>query len=168
MSQSIAGIILAAGKGTRMKSELPKVLHEVCGLPMVEHVGRGLKAAGVQKPIVVVGYGGDGVIAKLGDSYDFAWQREQLGTGHAVQQTLPLLAGHDGPVVIAYGDTPLIGVEVFEELIRVHLASGALGTLASSIMPDPTGYGRIVRGSDAVPSSGPSPAAGAAGREGSP
>ena len=148
MSQSFAGIILAAGKGTRMKSDLPKVLHEVCGLPMVEHVGRGLRSAGVSKPIVVVGFGGDQVMARLGDSYDFAWQHEQHGTGHAVQQALPALGDHNGPVIIACGDTPLIGVEVFQELIEAHLASGALATIASSIMPDPTGYGRIVRGAD--------------------
>src|ERR1700749_4684833 len=91
----VAGIILAAGKGTRMKSDLPKGLHRVCGIPMVEHVGRSLKEAGVEKPIVVVGHGGEAMLAALEDSapsgYAFVWQREQLGTGHAALMAAPTL-----------------------------------------------------------------------------
>ncbi len=145
MSHSLAGIILAAGKGTRMKSEVPKVLHEVCGLPMVEHVGRGLKAVGVIKPVLVVGFGGDRVQETLGPEYLYAWQHEQLGTGHAVQQAMPLLEGHEGPVIIACGDTPLIGEQAFRELYEAHIKNAVQATLATSLMDDPSGYGRIIR-----------------------
>lgn len=131
-----------------MKSEVPKVLHEVCGLPMVDHVGRGMRGAGVAKPILVVGFGGDQVQARLGEAYDYVWQHEQLGTGHAVQQALPLLVGHDGPIIVACGDTPLVGREAFETLIASHRDSGAVATLASAYFENPFGYGRIVRAED--------------------
>lgn len=146
----LAGIILAAGKGTRMKSDLPKGLHKVGGLPMVEHVARALKGAGVQRPIVVVGHGGDLMQAALGDGYDYTWQREQLGTGHATLTTANLLANHDGPVVVAAGDTPMLESGTFAELFRIHSESGAKATIATSKVANPIGYGRIVRNSAGV------------------
>ena len=85
-SSSIAGIILAAGKGTRMKSDLPKGLHRICDIPMVEHVARAMRAAGIARPIIVIGHGGDLIQQALGDSYDYAWQHEQHGTGHAARR----------------------------------------------------------------------------------
>src|SRR5579885_2089482 len=124
-SSSAAGIILAAGKGTRMKSDLPKGLHKVCGLPMVEHVGRAIKGAGVERPILVIGHGGEAMQAALGESYDYVWQREQLGTGHATMMAAPLLAGYDGPVIVAAGDTPMLEAETFRELLEAHRQSGA-------------------------------------------
>ncbi|MDR3689429.1 MAG: bifunctional UDP-N-acetylglucosamine diphosphorylase/glucosamine-1-phosphate N-acetyltransferase GlmU [Fimbriimonas sp.] len=145
-SSSLAGIILAAGKGTRMKSELPKGLHRVCGIPMVEHVARAMKAAGIERPIIVIGHGGELIQEALGDGYDYAWQREQLGTGHAAKMASPLLEGHSGPVIVAAGDTPLLQAEHFSELIETHRESNALITLATSILDNPKGYGRIVRG----------------------
>src|ERR1051325_8994100 len=105
MSNPVAGMILAAGKGTRMKSDMPKGLHPVLGLPMVDLVGRAMKAAGVARPIVVIGHGGDAMMDVLGDGYDYAWQREQHGTGHAVMMAADHLADHDGPVIVAPGDT---------------------------------------------------------------
>src|SRR4051794_12039605 len=98
MSQPVAGIILAAGKGTRMKSDLPKGLHPVMGLPMVELVGRAMKEAGVARPVIVIGHGGELLKEALGDSYDYAWQLEQHGTGHAVLMAAGLLEGHNGSV----------------------------------------------------------------------
>jgi len=142
---SIAGIILAAGKGTRMKSELPKVLHPVCGLPMVELVARAMRGGGIERLIVVVGHGGEKLQATLGDEYEYVWQREQLGTGHAAMMAQEALAGHQGPVVVAAGDTPLMDAATFETLVRVHKESGAVVTAATSIVEDPHGYGRIVR-----------------------
>lgn len=145
MHQSVAGIILAAGKGTRMKSEMPKGLHAVLGLPMVELIGRAMKAAGVGRPILVIGHGGDQIQQALGDGYAYAWQHEQRGTGHAAMMAAALLKDHDGPVLVAPGDTPLLSAETLKELIVRHGESGCRCTLATSIVEDPTGYGRIVR-----------------------
>ena len=111
---------------------------------MVEHVARALKGAGVQRIIVVIGHGGDDLRAALGEGYEYAWQREQLGTGHAVMMTAALLEGFTGKVLIAAGDTPLVTSDMFRDLIE-----GTDGRtkclIASSIIPNPTGYGRIVR-----------------------
>jgi len=150
-SSSIAGIILAAGKGTRMKSELPKGLHRIGDIPMVEHVARAMKSVGIERPIIVIGHGGELIQEALGDGYDYAWQREQLGTGHAAKMASPLLEGHMGPVIVAAGDTPLLQGETFKELIDAHVASRAVVTLSSSVIADPNGYGRIVRGPTGEP-----------------
>ena len=150
-SSSIAGIILAAGKGTRMKSDLPKGLHRICDIPMVEHVARAMRAAGIARPIIVIGHGGDLIQQALGDSYDYAWQHEQHGTGHAARMAAPLLEGHTGPVIVAAGDTPLLQADTFTQLIEAHTASQALVTLSSSLLDDPRGYGRIVRGPSGDP-----------------
>ena len=138
-----AAIVLAAGKGTRMKSDLPKVLHRVCGLPMVEHVVRALRGAGVERIVVVVGHGGEAVQAVLGGSVEYAWQREQLGTGHAVRCAVAALDGFQGPVVVASGDTPLVDAATMAALLRAH--EGSALTVATAVVDDPTGYGRIVR-----------------------
>lgn len=140
----VAGIILAAGKGTRMKSDLPKGLHEVCGLPMVEHVARALRGAGVERIVIVIGHGGELIQQRLGDSYEYAWQREQHGTGHAAQMAAPLLEGFVGKIVIAAGDTPLVSSEMFSELISGG-SSATKCLIASSNVDNPKGYGRIVR-----------------------
>lgn len=145
----VAGIILAAGKGTRMKSDIPKGLHEVCGLPMVEHVARALRGAGVERIVIVIGHGGELIQDRLGDAYEYAWQREQHGTGHAAQMAAPMLSGFQGKVVIAAGDTPLVSSEMFSDLI--HGGTEATKCLiASSVVENPTGYGRIVRGHKGV------------------
>lgn len=128
-----------------MKSELPKGLFEVCGLPMVELVGRSMLGCGIERPIVVVGHGGDAMRARLGDRYEYAFQAEQLGTGHAVQMCANLLAGQEGAVIIAPGDAPLLSSESLSKLACHHQSTGATCTIASVRMPDPTGYGRIVR-----------------------
>ena len=140
----VAGIILAAGQGTRMKSELPKGLHEVCGLPMVEHVARALRRAGVERIVIVVGHGGEAIQQKLGGAYEYAWQHERLGTGHAVQMAAPLLAGFTGKIVVAAGDTPLVSAEMFRDLIGGGSASTKC-LIASSIVDNPKGYGRFLR-----------------------
>jgi bifunctional UDP-N-acetylglucosamine pyrophosphorylase/glucosamine-1-phosphate N-acetyltransferase len=142
----VAGIILAAGKGTRMKSELPKCAHAVCGMPMVELVARAMKTAGVERPIIVVGHGGETLQRLLGDQYDYVWQHEQLGTGHAALIALEALTGWDGPVLISAGDTPLVDQSVFATLLAQHASSCATATAATTVLDDPTGYGRIVRG----------------------
>ena len=145
METTLAGIILAAGKGTRMKSELPKALHAICGAPMADLVGRAMKAAGVVRPIVVVGHEGNLLIEALGESYDYAWQKEQKGTGHATLMAADKLQNHPGCVLVAPGDTPLISKAAFETLAKEHLASGADCTIATVKLAQPAGYGRIVR-----------------------
>ena len=144
MEDTIA-LILAAGKGTRMKSKLPKVLHKVGGVPMVEQVLRTVKAAGTQRQIVVVGFGGEDVQAYLGNEAETVLQAEQLGTGHAVLQAEPLLAGATGTLLVTCGDTPLVTKETFDGLFACHAESGAAATILTAHMPDPTGYGRIIR-----------------------
>jgi bifunctional UDP-N-acetylglucosamine pyrophosphorylase/glucosamine-1-phosphate N-acetyltransferase len=148
-NQPVAGIILAAGQGTRMKSDMPKVLHQVCDLPMVEHVARALRGAGVDRIVIVVGHGGEEVQAQLGDDYEYAWQHDRLGTGHAVQMAAPLLAEFSGKVIVTAGDTPLVSSAMFADLIAGGNASTKC-LIASSIVDNPTGYGRIVREGMAV------------------
>lgn len=138
-------IILAAGKGTRMKSKLHKVLHEVCGKSMVEHVLSQLQAAGINKIVTVVGFGADDVKHTLGDQVSYALQKQQLGTGHAVMQTESLLGQSDGETLVVSGDTPLFTAETFNRLFDYHEQRHAAVTILTSKAPDPTGYGRIVR-----------------------
>jgi bifunctional UDP-N-acetylglucosamine pyrophosphorylase/glucosamine-1-phosphate N-acetyltransferase len=144
-----AGIILAAGKGTRMKSDLPKTMHLVAGLPMVEWVGRAMREAGIARIVIVIGHGGELIQKTFGDRYEYAWQHEQLGTGHAAQMTAELLGDFDGPVIIAPGDAPLLNAEVFKTLLDAHGQSQC--TFATSVVAAPKGYGRVVRDASGRP-----------------
>lgn len=141
-------VILAAGKGTRMKSDLYKVLHPVCGLPMVEHVRRAVLAAGVDEIVTVVGHGADQVKAVLGSGSSFALQDQQLGTGHAVLQTKDQLAGKPGYTLVICGDTPLLSGDTLNHLFTTHQNLGAKATILTAEAQDPTGYGRIVRNAE--------------------
>jgi bifunctional UDP-N-acetylglucosamine pyrophosphorylase/glucosamine-1-phosphate N-acetyltransferase len=143
------GIILAAGKGTRMITDLPKVLHEVCGRPMLAFVIDSCRAAGIEHLYVIVGYGKDKVIEQFKDAPDITWveQKEQKGTGHAVMCCQPYLKNFDGNCVILCGDGPLIRTQTLTELLEKHNHEKSSATLATSILNDPTGYGRIVRDS---------------------
>lgn len=141
-------IILAAGKGTRMKSKLPKVLHRVAGKSMLQHVLDAANKAGASRNVVVVGFGGDVVKEAIGEQAEFVVQAEQLGTGHAVKQAAPLLANTEGTVMVLCGDTPLLTGELLEKLYTEHKAAGAKATVLTAIMPDATGYGRIIRTED--------------------
>lgn len=145
---NVMGIVLAAGLGKRMKSKLHKVLHPVCGKPMVEHVIDALDASGVGRKVVVVGHGADAVRAALGGRVEYAMQEEQLGTGHAVRVAEPLLGAEDGVTVVVYGDTPLLTASSIAGMLALHRESGAAGTLLTATFADPTGLGRIVRGAD--------------------
>ncbi|HEX3031470.1 MAG TPA: bifunctional UDP-N-acetylglucosamine diphosphorylase/glucosamine-1-phosphate N-acetyltransferase GlmU [Bacillota bacterium] len=144
MSQ-IQAVILAAGKGTRMKSSLPKVLHQILGRPMVQYVIDACTQAGVSKPILVVGHGAEQVREAVGDQANYALQLEQLGTGHAVLQAEALLQGFDGNVLVLCGDTPLLEEATLSGLIRHHRETGAAATVLSAVMENPRGYGRIIR-----------------------
>lgn len=138
-------IILAAGKGTRMKSDLPKVLHQVGGKPMVELVLETSQKAGVTDIVTVVGHGAEQVEAVIGDRSAIALQAEQLGTGHAILMAEPQLGGKEGMTLIASGDAPLFTLETFEALFASHAASGNAVTVLTADAPNPTGYGRIIR-----------------------
>ena len=141
----VEAVILAAGKGRRMVSALPKVVHRICGRAMVAYVLDTLAELGIASPIVVVGHEGDQVRAILGGRARYVVQGEQLGTGHAVIQALPLLEGFAGTVLILYGDVPLLRSETLDTLLAHHHAQGAAATVLTDLREDPTGYGRIVR-----------------------
>lgn len=138
-------IILAAGKGTRMKSRLPKVLHKLGGRYMVEHVINAVGELGVKEFIAVVGHEAEMVQEALGKGISYAMQQEQLGTGHAVMMALPHIKEKEGHVLVVCGDTPLIRPETLQKLWDHHLVTQAACTVLSAILPDPNGYGRIVR-----------------------
>jgi len=142
----LMAIVLAAGQGKRMKSKLYKVLHQVCGKPMVEHVLDTVDATACERKVVVVGHGAELVKATLGDRAEFVLQAEQLGTGHAVQQAAALIGEEEGTTVILYGDTPLVTAETLGKLLEQHTSAGAAATVLTAVVPNPQGLGRIIRG----------------------
>lgn len=142
---TIHAVVLAAGQGTRMKSKLYKVLHPVCGKPMVQHVVDTLEAMQVKDKIVVVGHGAELVQQTLGDRVSYALQAQQLGTGHAVQQAAPLLENKEGTTLILYGDVPLLSQETLTAFLQFHLEQKSAATVLTATLSNPTGYGRIIR-----------------------
>ncbi|WP_038041189.1 bifunctional UDP-N-acetylglucosamine diphosphorylase/glucosamine-1-phosphate N-acetyltransferase GlmU [Thermus tengchongensis] len=145
-----AHVILAAGQGTRMKSRLPKVLHPLLGKPMLAYAVETALALSPEKLVVVVGHGGEEVAAALRDyPVVVAWQKEQLGTAHALLQAEPFLQGFSGPVLVTQGDTPLLRPETLKGLL-VKVQEGAGMALLTVELPDPTGYGRILRQGEEV------------------
>ena len=147
-TMSVTAIILAAGKGTRMNSLLPKVLHEVCGRPMLAYVLDACRQAGCRRLIVVVGHEAELVKRALPDPNDeITWvvQDPQRGTGHAVMACSRVLAEISGPVLVVAGDGPLVTARTLRELMATHQARGVHCTLATSILPDPGHYGRVLR-----------------------
>ncbi|MDD3806622.1 MAG: sugar phosphate nucleotidyltransferase [Candidatus Marinimicrobia bacterium] len=149
MEHPLAAIILAAGKGTRMKSDLPKVLHKVLGKTMVSRVIDQAKAVGVQKIVVVVGYKKEMVMESLKDAdVTFAIQEEQLGTAHAVMQCEPFFETWDGDILILSGDVPLLTTHTLQQLIKRHIDNNADATMLTAIVENPEGYGRILRNDD--------------------
>src|SRR3954463_3606637 len=144
---SLTAIILAAGKATRMKTRRPKALLEVCGKPMLYYILRACYGAGVERVLLVVGHGKDEVIAAFsGDKrITFVEQVEQHGTGHAAQMCIPHLKKTHGDVFMLAGDVPLVGNDVLTTLHRAHKDDNASASMATAILEDPTGYGRVVR-----------------------
>ncbi|HGF7301118.1 TPA: bifunctional UDP-N-acetylglucosamine diphosphorylase/glucosamine-1-phosphate N-acetyltransferase GlmU [Enterococcus hirae] len=138
-------IILAAGKGTRMKSKLYKVLHPVSGQPMVEHIINRVSETNPDQIITIVGYGAEQVKAQLGERSEYALQAEQLGTGHAVLQAASFLQGKEGTTLVISGDTPLLTTETLNNLFEYHQGKNASATILTAQAEDPTGYGRIIR-----------------------
>lgn len=149
MNNAIA-VILAAGQGTRMKSDRPKVLVEVLGRPMIHFVLNAVKAAGIARSIVVVGYKSDDVRRELAarKNVAFAEQTEQKGTGHAVMMCVDQLAGHAGPVLVLTGDSPLAQTSSLKRLLEIYERDRPACILGTLHKDDPTGLGRILRDDD--------------------
>lgn len=142
---NLVAVILAAGKGTRMRSKLPKVLHKVGGKAMLQHVLDAATVAGCGEKVVIVGHEAELVEQAVGEQAKIALQAEQLGTGHAMMQTADALKDFNGTVLILCGDTPLLDGEELKKFCEAHRASGAAATVLTAIMDDPNGYGRIIR-----------------------
>ena len=140
-------IVLAAGKGTRMKSDLPKVLHPVCSRPMIHFVLDSIAQCGVDHTVVVVGHRADDVRSELANrpQVDYAVQDEQLGTGHAVKICKPFLESHEGAVLVVAGDSPLIQVDSIAALMKTYDEAQPACILGTTQKTDPSGLGRIVR-----------------------
>jgi bifunctional UDP-N-acetylglucosamine pyrophosphorylase/glucosamine-1-phosphate N-acetyltransferase/UDP-N-acetylglucosamine pyrophosphorylase len=146
VSETVA-VVMAAGKGTRMKSELPKVLVSVLGRPMIDYVLDALERAGVERTVVVVGYRAEDVRRALAGraNVEFALQAEQHGTGHAVTCARPQLIGHDGPVLVVAGDSPMMQSDSIAALLAEFARSRPACLLGTAIKDDPSGLGRVVR-----------------------
>ena len=138
-------LILAAGKGTRMKSELPKVIHEVNVIPMISKIIKVLEVLKPEENILILGHKKEEVLKVVGEDADYVVQTEQLGTGHAVLQAKDKLKDYDGDVMVLCGDTPLLREETLEELYKFHRDTDSVTTILTSIYDNPFGYGRIVK-----------------------
>lgn len=148
MNMSNYAIILAAGKGTRMKSDLPKVLHQVSGITMLEHVFRSVSALAPAQTVTIVGHKAEMVEAVLVDQTHFVLQKEQLGTGHAVRMAEEVLGDLDGQTLVIAGDTPLITGESLKSLVDFHINHKNVATILTAEAQNPFGYGRVVRNAD--------------------
>ncbi|MGL5123022.1 MAG: bifunctional UDP-N-acetylglucosamine diphosphorylase/glucosamine-1-phosphate N-acetyltransferase GlmU [Fusobacteriaceae bacterium] len=140
----LKSLILAAGKGTRMKSELPKVIHSVNGVPMVKKIMDTLDELKVQENILILGHKKEEVLDIVGD-VTYVVQKEQLGTGHAIMMAEPKLKNYDGDILVVCGDTPLLKVETLKKMYEFHVKSEATTTLLTSMYENPFGYGRILK-----------------------
>ena len=141
-------IILAAGHGTRMVSDKPKVLHEVCGETLVGHVIRANHQAGIDDIAVIVGFQAERVADHLPKDVRHYLQAEQLGTGHAVIQAMDFIKDFDGNVLILMGDAPLIRPETLNNMVTAHEEKGCSATVLTAFLDDPTGYGRMIKSGD--------------------
>ncbi len=146
----IVSILLAAGQGTRMKSALPKVLHPICGRPMIAYALEAARAASTETPVVVIGHGADAVRDYVGDSARCIVQEPQRGTGHAVLQAESLLRGQADLVLVTYADMPLMRAETLLRLVEAQKANTGPLTLLTVIADDPRGFGRILRTTDGM------------------
>lgn len=147
---NLVAVIMAAGKGTRMKSKLPKVMHSLAGQTLLDHVLNATSQVGIERPLVVVGHGREVVEASLGGRAEIVVQTEQLGTGHAIMQALRFLEGVQTVLVLS-GDQPLLKPETLRALIELHTTSGSSATVLTAHMDQPFGYGRVIKlGEDLV------------------
>lgn len=142
----VTALVLAAGQGTRMNSDLAKVLHEMSGAPLLAHVLAALEQLGVGRTLVVIGHQADRVRAAFpGAGVDWVLQAEQRGTGHAVLMAGPMLQDFQGTLLVVCGDTPLLRAATLDDLLSRHRETQAAVTVLTTRVPDPTGYGRMIR-----------------------
>jgi bifunctional UDP-N-acetylglucosamine pyrophosphorylase/glucosamine-1-phosphate N-acetyltransferase len=144
----VAVVLLAAGQGTRMHSTTPKVLHPLCGKPMLWHTLEAVKGVSTGKPVIVVGHGAETVRAFVGDAADFAVQEPQLGTAHATMQAEALLKGKSDYIVVINADLPLLRGETVQKLVETQASNTGPITLLTVLTDDPRGFGRVVRAGD--------------------
>lgn len=144
--RKVAAIILAAGKGVRMKADFPKVLHEIDGKPMICYLADTLSDINLERVLVVVGFKKELVEKALKDyDFEFVVQERQLGTGHAVMMTKESLVDFSGDILVLLGDVPFLRKETILKLMQEHKKRSAVATVLTSVPPDPTGYGRVIR-----------------------
>ena len=148
MPQPVNAVLLAAGQGKRMHSDLPKVLHPLAGLPMIEHCLRAIAGVADSTPVVVIGHGADQVRRAIGEKARFVVQNEQSGTAHALQMAEPELADRPGLVLVSAGDMPLLTARTFSRMIEAQRSNRGPLTMLSVILPDAHGFGRVVRAED--------------------
>lgn len=148
MKDKLTTVILAAGKSTRMVSNMSKLIHDVCGQPLVKYVYDASRKCGITENIVVVGHMAAEVKKVLGPSCTYVRQSRLGGTGHALMQAAPLVKDFRGDLLVLPGDAPFITSDVLKTLIRRHRKTGAAATILTAVLPDPGSYGRIVRGPD--------------------
>lgn len=148
MNSRTVAIVMAAGKSTRMKSALPKALHLIAGKPITGWVIDACREAGIGQVIVVVGHQAGLVTDRLGGDVLYARQEQQLGTGHAVRQAVPLVPDDSDIVLVLPGDAPLITAGTLRKLVSEHVSNGAAATLLTTVLDDPGSYGRVVRAAD--------------------
>lgn len=145
------GIVLAGGKGKRMKSTLPKVLHRICGKPMIHYIIKELRSLNeIEGILVIVGYKKEKVIRALPQGIKFAVQKKMLGTADAIKSCRKHLKNYKGDVLIICGDTPLITSKMLVDLIKVHKTKKSDVTIVTTYIKDPTGYGRIIKNSKGI------------------
>ena len=143
--ENIIAIVMAAGKGTRMKTNKSKVVHKIYGKELIARVVETVQKSGINDIIAVVGHKRDDVQNVLGDSVKYAYQEELLGTGHTAMQAIPYLKGKKGKVVVLYGDVPLVRPDTIKKLIAKSIANQEDATILTALYNNPTGYGRVVR-----------------------
>lgn len=147
--ENLVAVVLAAGQGTRMKSDIAKVLHSVCGKSMIKYVVEAVDSLSPSRIILIVGHQAADVIEEIkGDRVEFAMQSQRLGTGHAMMQACPLLKGFSGTVMVLTGDTPLLRPATLQSLLEHHRREGASATVLSAKLDDAKGYGRILKDAD--------------------
>ncbi len=143
--ENIIAVVMAAGKGTRMKTNKSKVVHKIYGKELISRVVETVQKAGISDIVTVVGHKRDEVEKVLGDSVKYAYQEELLGTGHTAMQAIPYLKGKKGKVVVLYGDVPLVRPDTIKKLIAKSIANQEDATILTALYNNPTGYGRVVR-----------------------
>jgi UDP-N-acetylglucosamine diphosphorylase/glucosamine-1-phosphate N-acetyltransferase len=144
--QKVSAIILAAGKGTRMKADIAKVMHPLCGKPMLTYSVDAARAVNVEEIVVIIGHQA-GLIreAYKNQGLIFVEQHEQLGTGHAVLQARDVFRGYDGNILILCGDVPMLSSSTIRALLEVHILEKSILTVLTTILDDPSGYGRVIK-----------------------